>query len=704
MGCGSSAARSRCNEGTTQARFVQPCATEVDDLKVYAGGAGANGGPISLPSTATVSAADSTTECSPSGHYVWDILPGQRDGATPATGMSTDARVQRLEDLVHTQAAQLEQMRQTLGCVRRDARCTVSVLQYNILASYLGRNTQPWFLYGADISNDVRENIFNRYYERDANGAPKHQWPEYVEGILTPDEIANVELRDRDFRWEDRKEKLAMQIRSFDADVISLVEDDQHIYFSQTLADSWDSVFHKRPRTASLDGCGVFWRRSKFDLVAWEGMDFVDGNDKHGRETRDRSCLIVLLRWRGATQNLVVMSTHLAKDPDNRSQTAIRVRQVSQLVEGLTEFTAIHEASDAPVILLGDLNARHFGEIRGITRTVWQIKGSRIHKFLWRASDVPTGPTSVTKARQCRIDCVQFLSSQLEVLEVSEIPVMPMGEVIPSWLHPSDHFPVHVKFMLKDSWQKHKEYARAWLECVAGREKLHPLTEQELRIAFDFFDRDRTSLIDAYNMEEACLDLHCNFHVDVQKLLLDCFPNGSISYDNFIRAYEVRLNHERMRCIGDLECAFQFFAGDKTGTINLETLEGVFREITPVSFSDGEVKEMIARLNIGEGQTSVDLRSFCEIVCRATFPHRDRRRMSSKALHDEAGNLPPERQTTSESVPKPQIRSVTKDIRQNLNRLNDMLLGSADASPHHSPTFVTAKTATPREMILKGSS
>lgn len=594
-----------------------------------------------------------------SGLYQWDSrdvaeLLGTAEVSIPEAS-STDARLEHLEQLVHAQAQELQELRQALACVRKDARRTVSVLQYNILASYLGRNTLPWFLYGAEVTSESRAKVFKKYLERQEDGQPAYSWPGYVEDILSPHEIALVEAQDDHFRWEHRRDKLASQIRDFDADVVSLVENDQHHFFSQTLADRWDSVFHKRPRECSLDGCSVFWRRSKFHLRAWEGFDYVDALDDKGRERKDRSCLMVLLKWQGSNSSLVAVSTHLAKDPDNRSQTAIRVRQVSQLVERLTAFTGNHGAKDAPVVLLGDLNARHFGEIRGITRTVWQIKGSNIHKFLWSASDVPTGPTSITNARQCRIDCVQFMSSQLEVLEVGDVPQLPMGVAIPNDEHPSDHLPVYVEFQLKDSWLKHKECARAWLECVAGREKLHPLTEEELRIAFDFFDRDCTSIIDADNLEEACLDLHVRMRCDVQKLLLDCFPDRHISYDNFIRAYEARLSHERMRCVGELERAFHFFAGESR-TLGRKSLEDAFREITPVSFSDEEVKDMLERININDSEKPVDLKSFCEIVSNVNFPHRDRRRNSLFEVpngHD--------------------TRSLTKDMRLKLNHLDSML-------------------------------
>ncbi|CAE7825449.1 ccr4 [Symbiodinium sp. CCMP2592] len=855
-------------------------------------------------------------------------------------------RVEALEWMVQQQAQQLQQMTKALEGVQKDVRRTVSVMQYNILASYLGKNTQPWFLYGADISPEERERIFARFNERGPDGTPKHRWPDYATGILRPEEITAVEQYDTFFRWEFRRQKLLEQIEIMDPDVLSLVELDDHGFFAECLCDEWDSVFRKRPRASSADGCGIFWRRSKFECLASEGFDMVDGNDDKGREKRDRSCVMVLLKWRVAGPHilpLVVVSTHLAKDPYNKAQTAIRVRQVTQIMDSLTKFTSKHKARHCPVVLLGDLNARHFGEIRGIARTagalmrrallsawmarraphgkdgkeesvvdwmrllwpilpevgepgkdfgstaeedgevrarprrrrspsalayvaafgtvlghlcmilaitwmsfkfseqhakledplrqlryyltllllpivlyttgknwhagthfpmtassslqvlrnrpmeppaseltggdvycmlangiffcylflwnlvlllqrhrdrdvfdpsahllvplcvgsallrakptllcflffgmvcllfacllllsgllatialhlgrlgrrnemramragldrrglpgatqqdqhVWQIKGEPIHKFLWGATDVNTGPTSVTKARHCRIDVVQYLSSHMEVLDVMPVPKLEPGEVIPNEDHPSDHFPVFVTFTLKDSYEKHRDCARAWLECVAGREKVHPLTDEELRDAFEFFDRDRQECIHRRDLEEACLDLRCNFSVDVPKLLVDCFPNKQISFQNFLRAYEASLGSDRMRAVGDLECAFRYFAGEKD-SIEIDTLEAAFREITPISFSDDEVKDMIGRVaqdGSPYGKASVHLKDFCEVVCKATFPNRQ--------VSPESGVTGTESETWA-------ARNATKEISTRLTKLHKTVSG-----------------------------
>ena len=35
----------------------------------------------------------------------------------------------------------------------------------------------------------------------------------------------------------------------------------------------YDGAFRKRPRDASPDGCGLFWRRDKFELVATDSIE-----------------------------------------------------------------------------------------------------------------------------------------------------------------------------------------------------------------------------------------------------------------------------------------------------------------------------------------------------------------------------------------------------------------------------------------------
>ena len=138
--------------------------------------------------------------------------------------------------------------------------------QYNILAGYLGDNRQPWFLYGLpDLSEERRAEILAKFYERGPDGRFCNVgWPNYVRGpdweLLTEDEQRRVSVvHERCFAWEVRREKLIRAIREMDADLFSLVEcDHYHDFFEPKLgAHGFDSIWRKRPRRSSDDGCAI---------------------------------------------------------------------------------------------------------------------------------------------------------------------------------------------------------------------------------------------------------------------------------------------------------------------------------------------------------------------------------------------------------------------------------------------------------------
>ena len=78
-----------------------------------------------------------------------------------------------------------------------------------------------------------------------------------------------------------------------DCDLLSLVElDDYEEFFEPRLAAmGYAGRWHKRPRPSSLDGCGVFWRQSMFELIASDSVDFVDSVDEDsGTEHKEPLC------------------------------------------------------------------------------------------------------------------------------------------------------------------------------------------------------------------------------------------------------------------------------------------------------------------------------------------------------------------------------------------------------------------------------
>ena len=91
--------------------------------------------------------------------------------------------------------------RQVQGLESRLRRCNprFTIAQYNILAGYLGNNTEPWFMYGVDMPAARRKSICQKHTERGPDGKYLNVgWPNYVTGILSDDEIAAVEQVDED--------------------------------------------------------------------------------------------------------------------------------------------------------------------------------------------------------------------------------------------------------------------------------------------------------------------------------------------------------------------------------------------------------------------------------------------------------------------------------------------------------------------------
>ena len=329
---------------------------------------------------------------------------------SPADVHDLQQQVARLQTQVLRQQEEIDVLRGKGGA--RGAHEFV-VAQYNILAGYLGDNTQPWFLYGLDLSSERREAIFKKFYEKGEDGTYANAgWPKYVKGILTDEEQAIVEkYNEKHFRWDGRKDKLITVIKSCHADLISLVECDNYesFFLPNLKAAGYAAVYKQRPRKSSADGCAIFYKVGVFSLIASDCFEFVDRLDAKGREVKDRVGLVALLQHSSGRQ-VIFISTHLARNPEDPKQTSSRAKQTAQLLKGLTDFAQANHALDAPVILAGDLNTTNIQQIANIARVVFELCSEAVHPFIFTASAPRSLPTSVTTTRKM---CIDYLFVQV---------------------------------------------------------------------------------------------------------------------------------------------------------------------------------------------------------------------------------------------------------------------------------------------------
>ena len=361
------------------------------------------------------------------------------NAAIEASSSSIDtlqAQVSALQEKVTDMSAQL---------ARRDLK--FSIAQYNILAGYLGNNMEPWFLYGVDMPAERRDAICKKHVEKDAEGKYVNVgWPNYVKGILTDDEIATVEaVHARDFAWDARKHQLMATIRELDADVLSLVECDhfEDFFKAELWALGYDTMWSKRPRPNSDDGCCIAWKRHLFVVDAPTAVEeYVDRYDAATNKTyKDRIALLVLLRLKGTSQSVLVVSTHLTRNPEDPKMDSLRAKQIGQVLRRITTFTAEQACTQhTPVVLAGDLNATSFQKLRGIANAVTLMvdddANAKLHPFTFDCKEVPTGKTSVTAARDVRIDALLFQSQKLMLVDSK--PAKQLRTPIPDSENPSD--------------------------------------------------------------------------------------------------------------------------------------------------------------------------------------------------------------------------------------------------------------------------
>ena len=101
-----------------------------------------------------------------------------------------------------------------------------------------------------------------KFYEKDQQGQYVNVgWPNYASGLLSDEEQRQIEAyNERYFVWEVRRAKLLDTVLGTGADLISLVELDLYESFWQPSMHKYgyDSVYRKRPRASSRDGCGIF--------------------------------------------------------------------------------------------------------------------------------------------------------------------------------------------------------------------------------------------------------------------------------------------------------------------------------------------------------------------------------------------------------------------------------------------------------------
>jgi len=534
--------------------------------------------------------------------------------AEPEEQSATSAMQAQLK----TMQKELSQMRSDLAGLQQQLRRVplhFSVGQYNILAGYLGNNTEPWFLYGVDMPAERRDAISKQHKLQDSEGKYVHDgWPSYVHGLLSEDEILKVEqVHAEHFSWERRKGRLVEVIQDLDVDLLSLVECDHYEdYFQPVLtAMGYDSIWQQRPRSTSHDGCCIAWRRSCFELLASDVVEYADYYDSGLKlNMKDRIALLSLMRSRLTQDVICFVSTHLARNPEHVSKDSLRGRQIGQVIRGISDFVHKHHAEDVPCVLTGDLNATQFERLLGIASVAALLRrDASVHPFVFDCEDMPSRATSVTTARQMRLDAILHQGKYMDLVEACDVPVLSTEDPIPNKKHPSDHVPIKATFRLRSKLEITQQSAWEWYLRLAGRGSFHALTAQELRDAFTLYDHSGSGCITARRVKEAISSVVGTGVADPEEIerVISKLPPSGMDLPTFIDAFKKATLQMGVPGMEDIEATFKFFDKNDNGVLELDEMQAMFHECSPVAVPDDEIEKLFHQINTHcDGQISME--------------------------------------------------------------------------------------------------
>jgi endonuclease/exonuclease/phosphatase family metal-dependent hydrolase len=448
-------------------------------------------------------------------------------------------------------------------------------------------------------------------------------WPLYVEGILSPEEQSLVEKNHQNhFLWESRKWRLLDTIKRIDVDILSLVECDHYAdHFQQGLSQmGYSSCWRQRPRKSSVDGCCVAWRPGIFEYIAEHSIDFVDRYcEKRKQQVIDRMALMVLLRVCLTGDIICFVSTHLATNPEQEELDHLRARQVAQMMRSIAGFVRRHGADDAPIVLAGDFNAAHFGRLKCIANAITLLSGDKTsHPFIFDCADVPTGATSVTTARNVRIDAIFYQKSRLDLLDVGETPSLSLSNPIPNDNHPSDHVPISATFSLRSPLQMGYLGAQEWYCRLLGRGSVL-LNCSQLLEAFKIIDHDSTGCVTASKLKRSLqfvMDSNALDPEDFARVALLLTEEG-ISFKVFSSMYADCVCRAGLPYQMDLEAAFKICNGSRSNELCHQKVLDAFAERVPAEVPQEEVEALFARVN----KSATSLHGFLEHLSACWSDH-----------------------------------------------------------------------------------
>ncbi|XP_066148228.1 nocturnin isoform X2 [Euwallacea fornicatus] len=260
--------------------------------------------------------------------------------------------------------------------------------------------------------------------------------------------------------WNHRKYLVVEEIVEYCPDIICLQEVDHFNFLKQVLAtQGYQGMFFPKPDSPCFyihnnngpDGCAIFFRSAKFDLIRAETRIL-----EIWRIQSNQVALLMVLKIKQTGQEICVATTHL-KAKHSALLATLRNEQGKDLLQFVEQ-----KAGDRPLILSGDFNAE---PEEPVYSTI--LKGDSNFASAYAEGNstspkdrVPSAnrepPYTTWKIREegeiCHtIDYVFYTQNKLDLEGVLEFPSeKDIGENrVPNLSYPSDHFSLVCDFGIR---------------------------------------------------------------------------------------------------------------------------------------------------------------------------------------------------------------------------------------------------------------
>ncbi|KAJ7969651.1 carbon catabolite repressor protein 4-like 3 [Quillaja saponaria] len=148
-------------------------------------------------------------------------------------------------------------------------------------------------------------------------------------------------------KWDRRKRVICKELIECDPDIICLQEVDKYFDISDNMVKAGYRGSYKRRTGDSIDGCAMFWKADKFQLLEGESIEFK------GIGLRDNVAQLSVFKIsESESRRLVIGNIHVLYNP---SRGDIKLGQIRFL---LSRAKILSEKwGNAPVVLAGDFNS-----------------------------------------------------------------------------------------------------------------------------------------------------------------------------------------------------------------------------------------------------------------------------------------------------------------------------------------------------------